>query len=63
MENQRMKLDCDLTPAEWRLLHFYIEPHEKHCGDVAGGPVQPCRVFSKFCGAIREQFPSEESND
>jgi len=56
-----MKLDCDLSPEEWRLLNFYLEPHERHCGDIAG-PVQPCRVFSKFCGAIREQFPHKEEN-
>ncbi len=56
-----MKLDCDLSPEEWRLLNFYLEPHERHCGDIAG-PVQPCRVFSKFCGAIREQFPHKEEH-
>ena len=53
-----MKLDYDLSPAEWRLLNFYLEPHEKHCGDI-GGEVQPWRVFSKFCTAVREQCPLE----
>tara|TARA_R100001082_G_C4309562_1_gene136120 strand:- start:559 stop:735 length:177 start_codon:yes stop_codon:yes gene_type:complete len=53
-----MKITFDLTPQEWNLILYYLEPYEEARG-VLGTIPESQKALEKFNSKIRSSFSNE----